>query len=101
MKRISTLRTKDHYRAIPVGVEAIEFDYDHLDEVEEFLGHGVYNLYTERNCLDNRVNHWFKLPTLDGNMRVNEGDIIVRYPTGEIYVRKPNEFKNQFEKVES
>ena len=82
-----------------VFVDAIRFNYEDLDGLEEFLGHPVFNMCIETSHLDNTVKHWFKLPTLDGIVKVQEGDYIIKYIEGDIIVRKPTQFKRQFEKI--
>lgn len=83
----------------PLFVDAIRFKYEKLDELEEFLGHPIFDMCTEKSEIDNTVKHWFKLPTLDGKIKVEEGDYIIRYFEGDIIVRKPTVFRRQFDRI--
>ena len=83
----------------PLFVDAIRFKSDNIEEVEDFLGHAIFDMRTEKSTLDNTVKHWFKLPTLDGNVKVQEGDYIIRYIEGDLIVRNPQLFKRQFDRV--
>lgn len=83
----------------PLFVDAIRFDYENIDDLENFLGHGIFNMRTETSQLDNTVKHWFILPTLDGKIKVQEGDYIIKYIEGDIIVRKPLQFKRQFDRI--
>lgn len=87
------------YKAKPIFVDCIRFTYGDLDGLEEFLGHPIFNMCTEKSQLDKTTKHYFKLPTLDGTVKVQEGDYIVRYDEGDIIVRKPAQFKKQFDKI--
>ena len=82
-----------------VFVDAIRFTYEDIDGLEDFLGHHIFDMYEEKSQLDNTVKHWFILPTLDGKVKVQEGDYIIRYCEGDIIVRKPTQFKRQFDKI--
>lgn len=82
-----------------VYATAIHFDHEKMDDLEEFLGHPVFDLFTETNHIDNTIKYWFKLCTLDGKVKVQEGDYIIRYDTGDYIVRKPEQFLFLFNKV--
>ena len=80
-------------------VDAICFKYEDMDGLELFLGHPIFDMFEEKSNLDRSIKHWFKLPTLDGNVKVQEGDYIIRYLDGDIIVRKPTQFKKQFDRI--
>ena len=83
-----------------VFVDAIRFEYANLDDLESFLGHPIFDMETETSHLDGTIKHWFVLPTLDGKVKVREGDYIVRYIEGDLIVRKPIQFKRQFDRID-
>lgn len=78
---------------------AIQFDHDKMDDLEEFLGHPIFDLFTETNHIDNTTKYYFKLCTLDGKVKVIEGDWIIRYDNDTIIVRSDEQFKFLFNKV--
>lgn len=86
-------------RSKSLFVDAVRFKYENVDDLENFLGHRIFDMCTEKNQLDNTVKHWFMLPTLDGNIKVQEGDYIIKYTEGDIIVRKPTQFKRQFDRI--
>ena len=76
------------YRKKPIIVEAIQYTGDNLLEVMKFCGEGKtlfdYCLY---------------IVTLEGNMRANKGDYIIKGVHGEFYPCKPDIFKETYETV--
>lgn len=87
------------FQSKKVFVDAIRFNYEDMDGLERFLGHPVFDMCIETSHLDNTVKHYFKLRTLDGSVKVQEGDYIIKYDEGDIIVRKPAQFKKQFDRV--
>lgn len=78
------------FRKKPVVIDAILFTGANLDEVKEFVGpHGV-----TRNIL-----RWVEIKTLEGSMRANPGDWIIKGVAGEFYPCKPDIFKKTHEPV--
>ena len=91
------------YRKKPVEVEA--YQYKHLlsddelwrlDATPEWILEAVRNktLYYD----DAHENLFAK--TLEGDMRVSDGDYIIKGVNGEIYPCKPDIFEKTYEKVE-
>jgi hypothetical protein len=96
------------YRKKPVVVEAIQYkdphDYDNIDDIKNFTngsikvesgigssedGGGYPQRYTQ-----------VKIPTLEGEMLVSEGDYIIKGVNGEFYPCKPDIFHKTYEKVQ-
>lgn len=76
------------YRKKPVVIEAIVFNGDNFKECEEFIG-GNY---------DNTLNYP-NITTLEGTMRVDKGDYIIRGVKGEHYPCKPDIFKMTYDEI--
>jgi len=78
------------YRKKPVVVEAIEWTGNNVFEMEEFASKKVE--YTLDNCL--------LIGTLEGVMKADIGDYIIKGIQGEIYPCKPDIFQETYEKVD-
>lgn len=81
------------YRKKPVEIEAIQFIIDHpqLDELRDFAGdHINYEWLNEGNIY---------IETLEGDMRADEGDYIIKGVKGEFYPCKPDIFELTYEKI--
>jgi len=69
----------------PVVIEAVRFnDWDNIDDIIDFCG--IDNILITEN---NEV----YLKTLEGNMRVNNGDYVIKGIKGEFYPCKPDIFE--------
>lgn len=95
------------YRKKPVVVEAIQYKdplCDNINDIKNFTnqsikietgigssedGGGYPQRYTQ-----------VKIPTLEGEMIVSEGDYIIKGVNGEFYPCKPDIFHKTYEKVE-
>lgn len=82
------------FRKIPVEIEAIQFTRKNHDEVVRMFP-GI-TIFTER-CPNGKMHGEVK--TLEGTMRVTEGDYIVRGVEGELYPCKPSIFEKTYEQV--
>ena len=76
------------YRKKPVEVEAFRYGYD--DEPEWFLNSGMVKDIQNEYCT---------ICTLEGDMRGNRGDHIIKGLRGELYPCKPDIFEKSYEKV--
>ena len=82
------------FRKRPVEVEAIQVDWDNA-AIAEFMGSSpIFGADTENNT-------WVEIPTLEGIMRANRGDWIIRGVAGEFYPCKPDIFEATYEPVET
>ena len=85
------------YRKLPIEVEAYRLPSEgKWDGVEEFLDwadeNGLTNFYSDRDeglCIE----------TLEGSMRADPGDWIIKGINGEFYPCKPDIFKKTYEAV--
>jgi len=79
------------FRKKPVVIEAIKFtEHNHLD-VTDFVNkvNGVIFLYD-----------YAIIKTLEGDMKANKGDWIIKGVNGEFYPCKPDIFEKTYESVE-
>src|SRR5690606_36671283 len=81
------------YRKKPVVIKAMRFG-DNLEEIERFVGSNG------RVVLDDSGT-WFAIDTLEGVMRANPGDWIIKGVKGEFYPCKPDIFEATYEAVDA
>lgn len=89
------------YRKKPVVIEAIQIlpvtsSRDHLDKIRDFMGG------EERRNIDFGINYStgvVTIVTLEGTMRANVGDWIIKGVKGELYPCKPDIFEQTYEKA--
>lgn len=84
------------YRKLPVVVEAIQFldNVEALTEISEFAGDKVVVSYDDPNV------PVLKIETLEGTMKANVGDWIIKGIRGEFYPCKHDIFNKTYEEVE-
>lgn len=83
------------YRKLPVVIEAVQFE-DDIDVFEELQELGLDPLrisYVDRN------NAFLIIETLEGEMKANIDDYIIKGVNGEFYPCKPDIFEKTYEKV--
>ena len=83
------------YRKKPIEVEAVQFTRKNIDEVIKFTNNQI-EITTEK-----RLNGimFGEIETLEGIMKVNENDYIIKGINGEFYPCKPDIFEETYEKV--
>lgn len=79
------------YTKKPVEIEALQFNGNNFEEVENFTISG--DLYYKEN------GDMF-VATLEGEHKVSVGDFIIKGVKGEFYPCKPDIFEMTYEKVE-
>lgn len=79
------------YRKKPVVIEAIKWKGQNHNEVFEFCGND--NFYFSDNQKD------LFIPTLEGEMKANIGDFIIKGINGEFYPCKPDIFEKTYDEV--
>lgn len=80
------------YRKKPVIVEAEQFTRPPEGAVHT-------DIFMEFFILLDSNGYYLEIPTLEGNMRANEGDWIITEVHGEKYPCKPDIFEKTYEKV--
>ena len=84
------------YRKKPVEIEAEQFvirDFNKVPIAVKMLG----EMYEIKGQLFDR---YIEIPTLEGVMRANHLDYIIKGINGEFYPCKPDIFKKTYDKVE-
>jgi len=77
------------YRKKPVVIEAIQYDGKNIVEITEFCPQS-HSFYEDS----------FLISTLEGAMRCNQLDWVIKGVKGEFYPCKPDIFEQTYEKVE-
>lgn len=83
------------YRKKPVVIDAIQFNGIMTKELKSFLKEANYVF-----VISGIGGCYIELKTLEGTMRADIGDYIIRGVNGEYYPCKPDIFEKTYEKVE-
>lgn len=90
------------YRKKPVVVEAIQWTGSNLEEIRNFVGSDLIEEYVEFFDIKRTLNKMLvdiAIDTLEGTMRVDYGDYIIKGVQGEFYPCKPDIFEQTYEEV--
>lgn len=89
------------YRTKPVEIKAIQFTGLNFEEVKNFINESlIYAIIdTEWKTGKDRHRVVMKIKTLVGDMKVSEGDYIVKGLKGEFYPCKPDVFEMKYEPI--
>lgn len=83
------------YRKLPVEIEAMELCNDyHPEEIARWCGGNACGV----GNMGEKV--WIEIETLEGTIKANFGDYIIKGVKGEFYPCKPDIFKLTYEKVD-
>ncbi len=88
----------DKYRKKPVVIEAMEINYPNYEEFDKLKSEGVVVVEDQDDLMNYRFH--IEIETLEGTMRGNFGDWLIRGVSGELYPCKPDIFAATYEKVE-
>lgn len=77
------------YRKKPAVIDAIEWIGSNVDEVVEFMKSSYSSIFDDSQNLT--------IHTLEGDMKANIGDFIIRGVDGEYYPCKPEIFNKTYE----
>ena len=82
------------YRKRPVVIEAVQWTGRNLREIFAFCG--------QENIapIERRPDYDLKIKTLEGVLKADRGDYIIKGVQGEIYPCKPDIFKSTYEQIE-
>lgn len=87
---------KSKYRKKPVVIEAVEFNGNNQREVLGF----IYRDMSENGLSGaERMGLPVVIETLEGDMKADPGDFIIKGVNGEFYPCKPDIFEKTYEKV--
>lgn len=79
------------FRKKPVTIEAVQFSGNNWNEIAKFINTKYKAFCEERYII---------IQTLEGNMRADPGDWIIRGVNGEYYPCKPEIFEKTYEEVQ-
>lgn len=88
------------YRKKPVVIEAIQWNGRNLSEVKEFVGEAMerkIGRWIETKKIDGVMTEEIIIHTLEGDMRADLNDFIIKGVNGEFYPCKPNIFSATYE----
>lgn len=77
------------YRKKPIVIEAIKYERDHIGRMQDFCDRLRYNPHDNEYYVD----------TLEGCMKVADGDFIIKGVNGEFYPCKADIFHKTYEDV--
>jgi len=73
----------------PVVVEAIQWAGDNIEDINKFTGGGIVF----------RADGKISIPTLEGDMLANKGDMIIKGVKSELYPCKLDIFKKTYQRI--
>lgn len=82
------------YRKKPVVIEAVQFIGSSYQEVCDFIGKELSKHYNIGGVVS------LIIPTLEGNLKADKYDYIIKGVNGEFYPCKPDIFEKTYEKVD-
>lgn len=79
------------YRKKPVVIEAVRYDGRNATEIMEWA--------KGQEVEEDFLGDWMSIKTLEGTMKANKGDYIIKGVQGEFYPCKPDIFEATYEEV--
>ena len=95
-------KTMPKYRKKPVVVEAVRWTGSNLEEIRNFVGSDLIEECVELFDIKRTLKEILvdiAIDTLEGTMRVDYGDYIIKGVQGEFYPCKPDIFLATYEEV--
>jgi hypothetical protein len=86
------------WRKKPVVIEAIQYHPAEINKLRDFLGY--LRFATFQNTIVENPIFCPVIETLEGDMKVNVGDWVIKGVNGEFYPCKPDIFEKTYERVE-
>ena len=83
----------------PVIVEYVQWTGENVSEIMSFCGSAAHDIY-QINLANMPVEYSLIIKTLEGNMRAEPGDYIIKGVHGEFYPCKPDIFKETYEIID-
>lgn len=90
------------FRKKPVVVEAVRWTGSNLEEIRNFVGSDLIEECVELFDIKRTLKEMLvdiAIDTLEGTMRVDYGDYIIKGVQGEFYPCKPDIFEQTYEEV--
>lgn len=86
-----------YFRKKPVVIEAMHIGKESLLDVSRWCGGRIQTSTKASDPTD--IASWLEIPTLEGIMRANKGDWVIKGVEGEFYPCKPDIFEITYEPV--
>lgn len=86
-------------RKKPVEIECVQWTGANVSEIMSFCGSVAHDIY-QINLANMPVEYSLIIKTLEGNMRAEPGDYIIKGVHGEFYPCKPDVFKETYEIID-
>lgn len=83
----------------PVIIEYVQWTGENISEIMSFCGSAAHDIY-QINLANMPIEYSLIIKTLEGNMRADPGDYIIKGVHGEFYPCKPNIFKETYETID-
>lgn len=83
-------------RKKPVEIECVQWTGANVSEIMSFCGSAAHDIY-QINLANMPVEYSLIIKTLEGNMRAESGDYIIKGVHGEFYPCKPDVFEETYE----
>ena len=83
-------------RKKPVEIECVQWTGANVSEIMSFCGSAAHDIY-QINLANMPVEYSLIIKTLEGNMRAEPGDYIIKGIHGEFYPCKPDVFEETYE----
>lgn len=90
------------YKKKPIVVEAIRWTGSNLEEIRNFVGSDLIEEYMELCDIKRTLKKMLvdiAIDTLEGTMKVDYGDYIIKDVNNELYPCKPDIFEQTYEEV--
>lgn len=90
------------YKKKPIVVEAIRWTGSNLEEIRNFVGGDLIEEYVELCDIKRTLKKMLvdiAIDTLEGTMKVDYGDYIIKDVNNELYPCKPDIFEQTYEEV--
>ena len=83
-------------RKKPVEIECVQWTGANVNEIMSFCGSVAHDIY-QINLANMPIEYSLIIKTLEGNMRAEPGDYIIKGVHGEFYPCKPDVFEETYE----
>lgn len=92
--------TMAKFRKKPIIIEAIVWNGKNFDEISQFIGEDYGHKLSYEDTEEKAINTGeYFIKTLEGIMKANAGDYIIKGVNGEFYPCKPDIFEKTYEPV--
>lgn len=88
------------YRKKPIVVEAIIFEDDSVETITKLQELGLDPVRVDYRSYAAHGSYWLNIETLEGTMRADVGDHIIKGVDGEFYPCKPDIFEKTYEIIQ-